>query len=113
VSPDSRFFIQTHPVGVYYLFITPFHFRALQKENVAEIWLFTCLSIGMTNSEEKDWRKLCELAAKETDPEKLYALVEQLNRALEVRAHRMQGRTQGDGNRGPQASQGQREEGQA
>ena len=67
----------------------------------------------MTNSEEKDWRKLCELAAKETDPEKLYALVEQLNRALEVRAQRMQDRTQGDGNRRPQASPDRQEEGQA
>jgi hypothetical protein len=67
----------------------------------------------MTNSEEKDWRKLCELAAKETDPEKLYALVEQLNRALEVRAQKMQGRTPGDGNRGPQASPDRQEEGQA
>jgi hypothetical protein len=61
----------------------------------------------MTNSEEKDWRKLCELAAKETDPEKLYALVEQLNRALEVRAQRMQGRNSGDGRRDPYTSQDQ------
>ena len=66
----------------------------------------------MTNGKEKDWRKLCELAAKETDPEKLYALVEQLNRALEVRAQRMQGRTS-DGSRGPKASDDRQGEGQA
>jgi len=54
----------------------------------------------MTNGkEERDWRKLCELAAKETDPEKLYALVEQLNYALEARARGMQERTLGDRSR--------------
>jgi len=30
-----------------------------------------------------DWRVLCELASKETDPEKLVDLVIQVNRALE------------------------------
>jgi hypothetical protein len=67
----------------------------------------------MTNSEEKDWRKLCELASKETDPEKLYALVEQLNRALEVRERGMKSGTPGDGCMGPKLSRHEQEEDQA
>lgn len=76
----------------------------MHEEDFVEIWLSTCLNLGMTTSEEKNWRQLCELAAKETDPEKLYDLVEQLNKALEVRAQ-MQGRIHGDGGRGSRASQ--------
>ena len=64
----------------------------------------------MTNGEERDWRRLCELASKEKDPEKLYALVERLNRALEVRA---QGRTEGDGSRGPKTSEDEQREDQS
>jgi hypothetical protein len=68
----------------------------------------------MTNSEEeRDWRKLCELAAKETDPEKLYALVEKLNRALEVRAQKRNGQTPSDGSRGPDVLGNRQKEGQA
>ena len=56
------------------------------------------LVFTMTNDkEEGNWRKLCELAAKETDPERLYALVERLNRALEERARGMEGRVSDDG----------------
>jgi hypothetical protein len=33
----------------------------------------------------KDWRKLCEAAAKEQDPDKLMALIIELNEALEQR----------------------------
>ena len=34
---------------------------------------------------ENNWRELCELIMKESDPEKLMELVEQLNQALEAR----------------------------
>jgi hypothetical protein len=68
----------------------------------------------MTNSEEeRDWRKLCELAAKEKDPERLYALVEKLNRALEIRAQGRQGQSPSDGSRGSDAPGNQQKEGQA
>jgi hypothetical protein len=40
----------------------------------------------MSKLEERDWRKLCELVAKETDPHKLQALLEQLTEALNARA---------------------------
>jgi hypothetical protein len=43
-------------------------------------------SILMSKLEERDWRKLCELVAKETDPHKLQALLEQLTEALNARA---------------------------
>ena len=83
-------------------------------ENLAEVWHCTCLSILMTNSEEdRGWRKLCELAAKETDPEKLYSLVEKLNRALEVRAQRRKRQAPSDGNRDPDVPQNKQEQGQA
>jgi hypothetical protein len=39
----------------------------------------------MRHIDEQDWRKLCELAANETDPGRLRALVEQLSKALESR----------------------------
>jgi hypothetical protein len=41
---------------------------------------------AMTNHDEQDWRRLCELAANETDPRRLRALVEQLSKALESRS---------------------------
>ena len=41
---------------------------------------------AMTHIDEPDWRKLCELAANETDPRRLRALVEQLSKALESRS---------------------------
>lgn len=43
---------------------------------------------AMTHIDEKDWRKLCELAANETDPRRLRALVEQLSKALESRSQK-------------------------
>jgi hypothetical protein len=43
----------------------------------------------MTNNDDQDWRKLCELAANETDPRRLHALVEQLSKALESRAKKL------------------------
>ena len=42
----------------------------------------------MTDIDEQDWRKLCELAANETDPRRLRALVEQLSKALESRSQK-------------------------
>src|SRR3979411_1455974 len=109
----GRFSIATTLTGLYYRFITAFSFHALQTGNLAEIWHCTCLSVLMTNSEERDWRKLCELAAKETDPEKLYALVEKLNRALEVRAQRRKGQTPNDANRDPDPPKKHQTEGRA
>ena len=44
---------------------------------------------AMTNIDEQDWRKLCELAANETDPRRLRALVEQLSKALESRTRKL------------------------
>jgi hypothetical protein len=44
---------------------------------------------AMTNIDEQDWRKLCELAANETDPGRLRALVEQLSKALESRTKKL------------------------
>ena len=44
---------------------------------------------AMTNIDEQEWRKLCELAANETDPGRLRALVEQLSKALEARTKKL------------------------
>ena len=41
----------------------------------------------MAPDRPKDWRKLCEAAAKEKDPDKLMALIIELNEALEQRDH--------------------------
>jgi hypothetical protein len=43
---------------------------------------------AMTHIDEQDWRKLCDLAANETDPRRLRALVEQLSKALESRSQK-------------------------
>lgn len=40
----------------------------------------------MNDIEAKDWRKLCELVAKETDPQNLQRLLQQLTEALNARA---------------------------
>jgi hypothetical protein len=39
--------------------------------------------------EEQDWRELCERASRETDPEALLVLVEQINQTLERQQERM------------------------
>ena len=44
---------------------------------------------AMTHIDEQDWRKLCELAANETNPRRLRALVEQLSKALESRTQKL------------------------
>jgi hypothetical protein len=43
----------------------------------------------MSKLEEKDWRRLCELVAKETDPHKLPELLEQLTEALDACAKKL------------------------
>jgi len=43
----------------------------------------------MSKFEERDWRELCELVAKETDPHKLAELLEQLTDALDARAKQL------------------------
>jgi hypothetical protein len=40
-------------------------------------------------SDETEWRQLCELAAVETDHEKLVALAERINRLLEIRENKL------------------------
>jgi hypothetical protein len=42
----------------------------------------------MNNLQESDWRKLCELVAREPDPHKLPALLQQLTEALDARANK-------------------------
>jgi hypothetical protein len=37
-----------------------------------------------------DWHRLCELASKEQDPEKLLELIRRLNRALDEKLNRQQ-----------------------
>lgn len=43
------------------------------------------------SGDRKDWRKLCELAVKEHDPQKLMQLIEQLTRALAERNEQQKG----------------------
>jgi hypothetical protein len=51
--------------------------------------LGSAFGVGLSNKlEERDWRKLCELVAKETDPHKLPALLEELTEALNARANK-------------------------
>jgi hypothetical protein len=40
-------------------------------------------------SEEQDWRELCERASRETDPKTLLLLIDQINCALERREQRL------------------------
>ena len=49
--------------------------------------------------EEQDWRELCERASKETDPETLMILADQINRALEQREHRLRQTREGTSNK--------------
>ena len=50
---------------------------------------------GMTDpqnneeKEEQDWRGLCERASRETDPEALLILIEQINQTLERQQERI------------------------
>jgi hypothetical protein len=48
------------------------------------------------SNEEKEWRGLCELAAVETDHEKLVALADRINRLLEQRENRLRAKNNPD-----------------
>lgn len=58
-------------------------------------WSSTCTVAGMTDTEsrgareEQDWRELCERASRETDPEALLVLIEQINQILERRQEKI------------------------
>jgi hypothetical protein len=56
--------------------------------------------------QSSDWRKLCEAAAKERDPDKFMALIIELNNALEERERRRDdvGHYEHEKNRRPRAS---------
>jgi len=43
----------------------------------------------MENEQRERWQELCELAAKEQDPDKLFALTQEINRLLEEREARL------------------------
>jgi len=43
----------------------------------------------MKGEKLEQWRQLCELAAVEQDPEKLLALVKEINRLLDVKEKRL------------------------
>jgi hypothetical protein len=43
----------------------------------------------MSNDDEKEWRELCELAAVETDHQKLVELADRINSLLEQRENKL------------------------
>ena len=43
----------------------------------------------MKGEKLEQWRQLCELAAVEQDPEKLLALVKEINRLLDIKEKRL------------------------
>ena len=47
---------------------------------------------AMKGKTKEHWTQLCELAAAEKDPEKLLALVKEINRMLEEKENRLQQR---------------------
>lgn len=61
----------------------------------------------MASDQTKDWRKLCEAAAKEQDPQKLWALVTELNKALDERDRRRNGILREEENQTPGSSAAQ------
>jgi hypothetical protein len=63
---------------------------ALIHSVAAPLWHASCLyySMSINGSDEiddREWRRLCQLAAKEYDPQRLSELVDQLIRALDAR----------------------------
>ena len=68
-------------------------FEALRC-GVSDLRMAVCVpySCAMTDGEEKNWRVLCELVARETNPQKLRELVEQLTKALDARAEKLEKR---------------------
>jgi hypothetical protein len=49
----------------------------------------------MIGENEERWRKLCEEAAKEQDPDRLLELVREINQMLEDEERRLQGKPKG------------------
>jgi hypothetical protein len=54
----------------------------------------------MRGEKLEQWRQLCELAAIEQDPEKLLALVKEINRLLEAKENRLRGKSEESGQSG-------------
>lgn len=50
----------------------------------------------MEGPTKERWYQLCELATKEQDPDKLVALVEEINRLLEEKEQRLKGKKASD-----------------
>lgn len=48
----------------------------------------------MDHNEKEEWLRLCALAAKEQDPEKLYRLVQKINQLLEEREKSLKQKSQ-------------------
>jgi hypothetical protein len=58
------------------------------------ILCYTCVLAGrrtdyMIGKNKERWRELCELAEKEQDPDKLIALIKEINRLLEEKQSRL------------------------
>jgi hypothetical protein len=45
---------------------------------------------GKTNGDDKEWRRLCELVAAESNPERLSRLIDQLLKELDARRKALQ-----------------------
>jgi hypothetical protein len=63
-------------------------------ECVTRLWhrtIFVAKEKRMASNQPKDWRKLCEAAAKEEDPNKLMELVSEINKALDERNLKREG----------------------
>jgi len=52
----------------------------------------------MKGEKLEQWRQLCELAATEQDPERLLALVKEINRLLDEKEKRLRGKSEQSGN---------------
>ena len=52
----------------------------------------------MKGEKLEQWRQLCELAAVEQDPEKLLALVKEINRLLDEKEKRLREKPEESGN---------------
>jgi hypothetical protein len=89
-----NFFLQGFPRGVSSSLLSTRKSQGCDDRffnNSNFVWKLSCLYSLVAKLEEhkNDWRRLCELVAKETDSRKLHQLLDRLTNALNARAEEL------------------------
>ena len=73
-------------ISLVFSVVLQYKFSVLERRGLAaRLPLFFFMTIHNESEKDQDWRKLCELVAREQDPHRLSELVDQLIKKLDAR----------------------------